>query len=63
MKLTGLWRKDTNDGYKFAPGKPVEIGGVKYWLDMFPVQSDNPNSPEFQVYLKPCEQPEAELSF
>jgi hypothetical protein len=54
-KFCSLWEKQLEDGIKYSPGKPVEIAGVKYWLDVYPKNSSTPNAPAFDVYLKPAE--------
>lgn len=52
-KVGAVWVKTTQDGGIKHTGK-IEIEGQKYWLDLYPKQSNgNPKAPSFDVYMKP----------
>lgn len=51
----GLWSKSNEHGDFWSPGKPQNIGGQNYWINMYPVESDNPKAPEFKLSIKPAQ--------
>lgn len=52
----GLWPAQSGPS-KWKAGKPVEIEGKKFWMDIYPNKHFEPggNKPEFNLVFKPAE--------
>lgn len=53
----GVWKKISKKGTKYyGCSKPVEIGGVRYWVNVFKNSSEHPNSPDLDVVVQEVEE-------
>ena len=52
----GLWEGETKTGVKvWKVGKPQEINGKKFWVNLYKNGSTNPNAPQLNLVLDEAE--------